>query len=86
MVSLQKLQRRRGSGTHTICPEFCHEGKGRNGLEAAGEVGKERADLFCLVFRTMRELTARVQAGKRDLEGEKANLVLPETQRRHDLE
>lgn len=26
------------------------QGKGRNGLGAAGEVGKERADLFCLFF------------------------------------
>lgn len=50
----------------TICSEFCHKGKETNGLEAAGEGGKERADLFVLVFE-MTERTACVQAHGKDL-------------------
>lgn len=51
----------------TMFSEFLHKGKGRNGLEAAGEVGKERSELFGLVFCTMRELSACVQADGKDL-------------------
>lgn len=57
----------------TIFSDFCHQGKERNGLEAAGEVGKERSALCGLVFCTRRELPACVQADGKDLAGEREN-------------
>lgn len=56
------------------------------GWKLQGEVGKERSDLFCLAFCTMRELTACVQADGKELAGERKNSVLPEIWRRRVLE